>query len=173
MSGARGTGERHGREHDGAAAGGDPAAARDAADAADAQRRRPRGRRMPRTRAAQAKLDAAAQAFRPAPFAFDAAAARRPIGPRIAAWLAAQDRQPFAFQEEVWREIARGASGLLHATTGAGKTWAVWLGALAAYAGDEGAAPLRPTARISTARARTLRSRARRPPCARAACRRR
>ncbi|MGS1054830.1 ligase-associated DNA damage response DEXH box helicase [Burkholderia glumae] len=138
MSGARGTGERHGREHDGAAAGGDPAAARDAADAADAQRRRPRGRRMPRTRAAQAKLDAAAQAFRPAPFAFDAAAARRPIGPRIAAWLAAQDRQPFAFQEEVWREIARGASGLLHATTGAGKTWAVWLGALAAYAGDEG-----------------------------------
>jgi ATP-dependent Lhr-like helicase len=32
----------------------------------------------------------------------------------------------------VWREILGGASGLLHASTGAGKTWAVWLGALAA-----------------------------------------
>ena len=34
------------------------------------------------------------------------------------------------FQQKVWQAIAEGRSGLLHATTGAGKTLAVWLGAL-------------------------------------------
>ena len=38
--------------------------------------------------------------------------------------------QPFAFQQQVWQAMAEGRSGLLHATTGAGKTYAVWLGAL-------------------------------------------
>jgi ATP-dependent Lhr-like helicase len=33
----------------------------------------------------------------------------------------------------VWKAIADGESGLLHATTGAGKTYAVWLGALMAF----------------------------------------
>ncbi|NUT16027.1 MAG: ligase-associated DNA damage response DEXH box helicase, partial [Cupriavidus sp.] len=42
--------------------------------------------------------------------------------------------QPFAFQREVWTAIARGQSGLLHATTGTGKTYAAWLGALMAFA---------------------------------------
>jgi ATP-dependent Lhr-like helicase len=36
----------------------------------------------------------------------------------------------FPFQQEVWRAIGQGRSGLLHATTGAGKTYAVWLGML-------------------------------------------
>jgi ATP-dependent Lhr-like helicase len=35
-----------------------------------------------------------------------------------------------AFQEEVWAACAEGRSGLLHATTGSGKTYAVWLGVL-------------------------------------------
>ena len=39
--------------------------------------------------------------------------------------------QPFAFQREVWAAMAAGRSGLLHATTGSGKTYAVWFGALA------------------------------------------
>src|SRR5437764_10685917 len=30
--------------------------------------------------------------------------------------------QPFAFQREVWAAMAAGRSGLLHATTGSGKT---------------------------------------------------
>ncbi|MDR5742107.1 ligase-associated DNA damage response DEXH box helicase [Caballeronia sp. LZ029] len=98
------------------------------------RRRAPRPRRIPRTRAAQAKLDAAADSFTPAPFAFDATQAATPIDERIARWFDERGWQPFEFQREAWREIARGASGLLHATTGAGKTWAVWLGALAAYA---------------------------------------
>lgn len=45
-------------------------------------------------------------------------------------WMAARGWKPFAFQREVWRAVAQGRSGLLHATTGAGKTYAVWLGML-------------------------------------------
>ncbi|RTL20389.1 MAG: ligase-associated DNA damage response DEXH box helicase [Burkholderiales bacterium] len=55
-------------------------------------------------------------------------------------WLAARGWKAFPFQREVWREMARGRSGLLHATTGSGKTLAVWLGALQTLAGAE--APL-------------------------------
>ncbi|WP_322047462.1 ligase-associated DNA damage response DEXH box helicase [Paraburkholderia sp. J67] len=99
----------------------------------------PRARRIPRTRAAQAKLDAAAaEGFRPEPFDCDPAKAALPIEQRIAQWFASRGWLPFDFQRDVWREIARGASGLLHATTGAGKTWAVWIGALAAYADEAG-----------------------------------
>ncbi|WP_321792486.1 ligase-associated DNA damage response DEXH box helicase [Caballeronia sp. J97] len=106
-----------------------------APESSDERRRRaPRPRRVPRTRAAQAKLDAAAEAFAPAPFAYDADEAAKPIDERIAHWFVERGWRPFEFQREAWREIERGASGLLHATTGAGKTWAVWLGALAAYA---------------------------------------
>nr|HET7859764.1 ligase-associated DNA damage response DEXH box helicase [Caldimonas sp.] len=47
------------------------------------------------------------------------------------AWFAAQRWRPFAFQREVWAAMAAGESGLLHATTGSGKTYAVWFGALA------------------------------------------
>ncbi len=46
------------------------------------------------------------------------------------AWFAARGWQPFAFQREVWSALAAGESGLLHATTGSGKTYAVWMGAL-------------------------------------------
>jgi ATP-dependent Lhr-like helicase len=48
--------------------------------------------------------------------------------------MAARGWSPFPFQREVWDAMARGESGLLHATTGAGKTYAVWLGALQALA---------------------------------------
>ena len=51
-------------------------------------------------------------------------------------WFAARGWQAFDFQREVWAAIAAGQSGLLHATTGAGKTYAVWLGALAAFGAD-------------------------------------
>ncbi len=46
------------------------------------------------------------------------------------AWFARRGWQPFAFQREVWAHLAAGRSGLLLATTGSGKTYAVWLGAL-------------------------------------------
>ena len=47
-------------------------------------------------------------------------------------WLKDQGWSPFLFQTEVWQAMAQGDSGLLHATTGSGKTYAVWLGALQA-----------------------------------------
>jgi ATP-dependent helicase Lhr and Lhr-like helicase len=56
----------------------------------------------------------------------------RPAPGRLAAeqWLAARGWQAFDFQREVWAAIAQGRSGMLHATTGSGKTYAVWLGIL-------------------------------------------
>jgi len=50
---------------------------------------------------------------------------------RARAWFAARGWQPFGFQNEVWDALAAGRSGLLHANTGSGKTYAVWFGALA------------------------------------------
>ena len=49
----------------------------------------------------------------------------------FAAWFAGNGWRPFPFQRTVWRELARGTSGLVHAPTGTGKTLAAWLGALA------------------------------------------
>jgi len=49
----------------------------------------------------------------------------------VEAWFRARGWAPFPFQREVWAAMAQGRSGLLHATTGSGKTYAVWLGALA------------------------------------------
>ncbi len=53
-----------------------------------------------------------------------------PAGAGAEAWFAARGWQPFDFQRQVWAALAEGRSGLLHATTGSGKTYAVWLGAL-------------------------------------------
>ncbi len=44
------------------------------------------------------------------------------------AWFAAQGFAPFPFQEEVWSACAAGESGLVHAPTGMGKTYAAALG---------------------------------------------
>jgi ATP-dependent Lhr-like helicase len=52
----------------------------------------------------------------------------------LLAWFAGRGWKAFKFQRDVWKAIAAGESGLLHATTGAGKTYAVWLGALLAFA---------------------------------------
>ena len=38
----------------------------------------------------------------------------------VQAWFAARGWRPFGFQREVWVAVAKGQSGLLHATTGAG-----------------------------------------------------
>ncbi|MBH3374879.1 ligase-associated DNA damage response DEXH box helicase [Pseudomonas juntendi] len=49
------------------------------------------------------------------------------------AWFSKRGWKPFAFQRRVWAAVERGESGLLHASTGAGKTYAVWLAALRAF----------------------------------------
>ena len=45
-------------------------------------------------------------------------------------WFDARGWLPFGFQREVWAAMQAGRSGLLHASTGSGKTYAVWWGAL-------------------------------------------
>ncbi|MBC7603409.1 MAG: DEAD/DEAH box helicase, partial [Ramlibacter sp.] len=65
----------------------------------------------------------------------------------VETWLAGRDWQAFDFQREVWQAISQGRSGMLHATTGSGKTYAVWLGMLGKLLDDHppsrGAEPLR------------------------------
>lgn len=87
------------------------------------------------------------------------------------AWFAAQGFAPFPFQEEVWSAYAAGESGLVHAPTGMGKTFAaalgpivlgprgsaghapplalLWLTPLRALAGDTGLALARATAALN------------------------
>ncbi len=43
-------------------------------------------------------------------------------------WFTQRGWSPFPFQREVWDAYARGESGLIHAATGTGKTYAAWLG---------------------------------------------
>ncbi|SFM97689.1 ligase-associated DNA damage response DEXH box helicase [Variovorax sp. OV329] len=51
----------------------------------------------------------------------------------VNAWFKERGWKPFGFQREVWEAVRAGRSGLLHATTGAGKTYALWFAALLAY----------------------------------------
>lgn len=76
---------------------------------------------------AKALADSHAARFITAPAMPPAIPSRSPVD----AWLAARGWGAFAFQRQVWEAIAEGRSGLLHATTGSGKTYAVWLGMLA------------------------------------------
>ena len=48
----------------------------------------------------------------------------------ITEWLAANDRKPFAFQEEAWEHYLQGRSGLVNAPTGYGKTFSLFLAAV-------------------------------------------
>jgi ATP-dependent Lhr-like helicase len=56
---------------------------------------------------------------------------KTPASP-VEQWLAGRGWTSFPFQREVWQAIGKGRSGMLHATTGSGKTYAVWLGILGA-----------------------------------------
>ncbi|MBB5367314.1 MULTISPECIES: ligase-associated DNA damage response DEXH box helicase [unclassified Janthinobacterium] len=55
---------------------------------------------------------------------------------RIDQWFIDRGWTVFPFQRTVWRAARQGQSGLLHASTGSGKTYAVWFGALL-YAGRQ------------------------------------
>jgi ATP-dependent Lhr-like helicase len=62
-------------------------------------------------------------------------------------WLKSRGWKPFPFQQRVWEAIAHGHSGLLHASTGSGKTHAVWLGALSRWLPGGDAAPIKTSPR--------------------------
>lgn len=75
----------------------------------------------------------------------------------LLAWFAKRGWQPFAYQREVWAAMARGESGLVHAPTGTGKTYAVWLGVLQEALRN----PIAPAADQQGAKRRSKRSLAR------------
>ncbi|MFN0170937.1 MAG: ligase-associated DNA damage response DEXH box helicase [Bryobacteraceae bacterium] len=65
---------------------------------------------------------------------------------RIEQWFASRGWKPFAFQREVWRLYRKGESGMIHAATGTGKTYAAWLAPVIEYmeeGGSERTLPLR------------------------------
>jgi ATP-dependent Lhr-like helicase len=65
--------------------------------------------------------------------------ARAAVASVIDVWFATRGWAPFDFQREVWDAYARGESGLIHAATGTGKTYAAWLGPLLEALGAHGA----------------------------------
>jgi ATP-dependent helicase Lhr and Lhr-like helicase len=65
----------------------------------------------------------------------------------LAKWFQTRGWQPFAFQTETWAAYLNGESGLIHASTGTGKTYAAYLGpvieALQETPANKGFEPLR------------------------------
>ncbi|MCB0042143.1 MAG: hypothetical protein KDE23_20805, partial [Caldilinea sp.] len=50
-------------------------------------------------------------------------------------WFGGHGWTPFAFQQEIWRAYLAGESGLAHAATGTGKSYAAWFGPLLQWLG--------------------------------------
>ena len=70
------------------------------------------------------------------------------LHPELERFFASRDWEPFDYQRETWAAHAAGASGLVHAPTGTGKTLAVWLGPVDRYLRERDAGELpapRPT----------------------------
>lgn len=89
------------------------------------------------------KVAAAALAALPAPALVQAAARKPSLGKTCMSGMAGADALAaaedwfvrrgwtiFPFQRDVWQAVLAGRSGLLHATTGAGKTYAAWFAAM-------------------------------------------
>jgi ATP-dependent Lhr-like helicase len=55
----------------------------------------------------------------------------QPALERLRAWFQERGWAPYPFQEQAWAAYARGESGLIHVPTGAGKTYAAYMGPLA------------------------------------------
>jgi ATP-dependent helicase Lhr and Lhr-like helicase len=51
-------------------------------------------------------------------------------------WFKSEGWEPFEFQEDVWRAYLAGESGLIHAATGTGKTYAAWMGPILEWLRD-------------------------------------
>ncbi|HEX2219001.1 MAG TPA: DEAD/DEAH box helicase, partial [Gemmatimonadales bacterium] len=64
-------------------------------------------------------------------------------------WFARHEWEPFPFQEDVWSAYLSGESGLIHAATGTGKTYAAWMGPVLEWLRDYPAARPRPAAPLS------------------------
>src|SRR3954471_23676695 len=73
-------------------------------------------------------------------------------------WFAAHGWTPFPFQQEVWRAYLAGESGLIHAATGTGKTYAALMGPILSWLADypTRGAPRPPGGRAPPSRASPL-----------------
>ena len=68
---------------------------------------------------------------------------------RVERWFASRGWRAFPFQREVWAAYLRGESGLVHAATGTGKTYAAWLGPLIEWLADHDAREKRAASPLS------------------------
>ena len=48
-------------------------------------------------------------------------------------WFKSQNWEVQAFQKQCWKAYSQGKSGMLHAPTGSGKTYAIWGGIVEKY----------------------------------------
>jgi ATP-dependent Lhr-like helicase len=102
------------------------------------------GTQLRARRAAQARAERQAREAVEAEARELARSSRQLALPSAEGWFAASGWTPFDFQRAVWGHVAAGRSGLLHATTGAGKTYAVWFALLnRALAGEVASGGLR------------------------------
>ncbi|HEU4455510.1 MAG TPA: ligase-associated DNA damage response DEXH box helicase [Longimicrobium sp.] len=62
---------------------------------------------------------------------------------RVEAWFRSRGWKAFDFQRDVWDAYAAGESGLIHAATGTGKTYAAWLAPLLEWMRENPGAPKR------------------------------
>src|SRR5215210_5628143 len=85
--------------------------------------RRARAARKREQRAAEPSISAASEG---AVRTVDCAG-REPLD-CVREWFASEGWRPFPFQEDVWRAYLAGESGLVHAATGTGKTYAAFMG---------------------------------------------
>jgi ATP-dependent Lhr-like helicase len=98
-------------------------------------------------RRARAARRRAAESAAPPPAApartrgYRVACGRREPFDCVREWFRRHDWTPFPFQEEVWRAYLAGESGLIHAATGTGKTYAAWMGPVLEWLRDY---PVRP-----------------------------
>ncbi|HEV2844528.1 MAG TPA: DEAD/DEAH box helicase, partial [Thermoanaerobaculia bacterium] len=75
---------------------------------------------------------------------------------RLETWFAGRGWAPFEFQREVWEAYRAGGSGLIHAATGTGKTYAAWMAALLEWMRDRPAPENRPRRRAAAQPLRVL-----------------
>ena len=111
-----------------------------------------------RARAARRKIEQAAEGSAAGPVAATKARRRparvvectdrEPID-CVREWFALHQWEPFPFQQRVWEAYLAGESGLIHAATGTGKTYAAWMGPLMEWLRDYPSAPRRPAAPLT------------------------
>jgi len=75
---------------------------------------------------------------------------------RLDLWFERRGWAPFDFQREVWSAYKAGESGLIHAATGTGKTYAAWMAPLLEWLDDHPEPDLRPRRRAAAPPLRVL-----------------